>query len=241
MGVAAFISNTSTGGVISAVAKRYGPETLSVLVLDRHFDAISLSLRIGSSVNVTSDLETNPYPLPFNVTDIDQYCCGNFWAHLIDAGILLRENLLFVGVADYPRQQTDPISEKFGESYLSFEERGCSFFPLWKFDGRYINSLARFLSDKIATPYLYVSLDLDVGAYHCINAARYMDGLGINRQNLLDVASFIADGSRSRSFELAGFDIMEFNIHFLGIKTAEGLDDSTLPLVEDFIKTLTLT
>jgi hypothetical protein len=31
---------------------------------------------------------------------------------------------------------------------------------------------------------------------------------------------------------------MEFNMHFLGIKTAEGIEDSTLFLVQDFIKTL---
>ena len=37
---------------------------------------------------------------------------------------------------------------------------------------------------------------------------------------------------------LVGFDIMEFNMHFLGIKTADGVEDSTLPLVEDFIKRL---
>lgn len=234
------IDHSATGGVISALAKRYGPEMLSVVVLDRHFDAIPLSLRIDRSVNVTSDLETNTYPLSFNVTDIDQYCCGNFWAYLIDTGIVLPENLLFIGVADYPSQEIDPQWRRFRESYLSFEERGCSFFPLWKFDGWYIDSLAQFLNDKITTPYVYVSLDLDVGAYHCINAARYMDGPGINRQNLLDIATIIADGCRYGNFLLVGFDIMEFNMHFLGIKTAEGLEDSTLPLVQDFIKTLTL-
>ena len=31
---------------------------------------------------------------------------------------------------------------------------------------------------------------------------------------------------------------MEFDILFLGIKTAHGVDDSTFPLVQDFIKTL---
>jgi arginase family enzyme len=235
------IDHSTTGGVISALAKRYGPEMISIVVLDRHFDAIPLSLRIDGIVKATSDFETDTYPLLFNVIDEDQYCCGNFWAYLINAGIVLPENLLFVGVADYPSQKIDPKWQSFRESYLGFEERGCSFFPLWKFDGWYIDSLTQFLNDKITTPYVYVSLDLDVGSYRCINAARYMDGPGINKQNILDIVGIIADGSRNGSFMLVGFDIMEFNMHFLGIKTAEGGEDSTLPLVRDFIKTLTLT
>jgi hypothetical protein len=68
-----------------------------------------------------------------------------------------------------------------------------------------------------------------------------MDGPGINKQNILDIAGIIADGSRNGSFILVGFDIMEFNMHFLGIKAADGAEDSTLPLVRDFMKTLTLT
>ena len=108
-------------------------------------------------------------------------------------------NLLFVGVADYPSHQIDPKWRAFWESYLGFEERGCSFFPLWKFDGLYINSLTRFLNEKITTPYVYVSLDLDVGAYHCIMRHVTWTGLGISKQNILDIAGIIADGSRNGS------------------------------------------
>lgn len=234
------IDHSATGGVISALAKRYGPEMLSVVVLDRHFDAIPLSLRIDGISKVTWDFETNTDHLPCDVTEVDEYCCGNFWAYLINAGNLLPENLLFIGVADYPSQEIDPKWQRFRESYLRFEERGCNFFPLWKFDGCYIDSLTKFIHDKITTPYVYVSLDLDVGSYRCVNAARYMDGPGITRQNILDIAGIIADGNRNGSFMLVGFDIMEFNMHFLGIKTAEGVEDSTIPLIRDFIKTLTL-
>ena len=148
------------------------------------------------------------------------------------------EHLLFVGVADYPSPKIDPKWEQLRERYLGFEKRGCNFFPLWKFDGFYIDSLARFLNEKIKTPYVYVSLDLDVGAYNCTYAARYMDGIGINRQNLLDIAGIIADGNRNKKYGLVGLDIMEFNMHFLGIKTTEGIEDSTLSLVQDFIKRL---
>ena len=233
------VDHSATGGVISALTKRYSPEMLSIVVLDRHFDAIPLSLRMDGLFRGTSGFETDGSPHPLDVNELDQYCCGNFWAYLVDAGIVLPEHLLFVGVADYPSPEIDPKWERLRERYLGFEERGCGFFPSWKFDGRYTESLTQFIHDKVTTPYVYVSLDLDVGAYRCINAARYMDGPGITRENLLDIARIIAEGSQNGNFILVGFDIMEFNIHFLGIETAEGGKDLTLPLVHDFIKTLT--
>jgi arginase family enzyme len=243
------VDHSATGGVISALTKRYSPEMLSIVVLDRHFDAIPLSLRMDGLFR-SDPVDTHPSlvsrgergrPQPWNVNELDQYCCGNFWAYLIDAGIVLPEHMLFIGVADYPSPQIDPKWQRLRERYLGFEERGCSFFPLWKFDGWYVDSLSQFVHDKITTPYVYVSLDLDVGAYRCINAARYMDGPGITRENLLDIARIIAEGSQNGNFMLVGFDIMEFNIHFLGIETTEGGKDLTLPLVLDFIKTLTRT
>jgi arginase family enzyme len=193
---------------------------MSKIVLDSHFDAIPLSVRMDSVLNVNVGFYRNKNPLSCDVTEVNQYSCGNFWAYLIQAGIVLPENLFFVGVADYPGQKIDPKWNWFQESYLDFEDRGCNFFPLWKFDGFYIDSLTSFLHDKIKTPYVYISLDLDVGSYNCTYAARYMDGIGINRQNLLDVAGIIADGDRNGSFMLIGFDVMEFNMHFLGIKTS---------------------
>ena len=40
------IDHSATSGVISALVERYGPENLSVVVLDQHFDAIPLSVRL---------------------------------------------------------------------------------------------------------------------------------------------------------------------------------------------------
>jgi arginase family enzyme len=251
------VDHSATGGVISALSKKFSPEMLSIVVLDRHFDAIPLSLRIDGLFRNTpvahyqthslwSIDEHTPKGKRGNIqsqypNDLDQYCCGNFWAYLVDAGIVLPEHLLFVGVADYPSSKIDLKWERFREHYLDFEKRGCSFFPLLNFSGPYLDSLTQFIHDKIKTPYVYVSLDLDVGAYNCINAARYMDGPGITRENLLDIAQIVAKGSQNGNFTLVGFDVMEFNIHFLGIETADGEKDLTLPLVHDFIKTLTRT
>ena len=66
-----------------------------------------------------------------------------------------------------------------------------------------------------------------------------MDRQGISKQNLLDVANIIASQCCQGRFQIAGLDIMEFNMHFLGIETPSGIKDSTLLLAEEFIKALT--
>jgi arginase family enzyme len=232
------IDHSSTGGVISALAEKYGPEKLSIIVLDQHFDAIPLSLRIEAATQANSSQKTGINPRQFSGNDIDRYCCGNFWSYLINDGNVKPENMAFIGVADYPGDLTPRKIDRFQQSYLDFEKRGCSFYPLWQFEGQYIEALTGFLRENISTPYVYVSLDLDVGSYSCVHAARYMDRPGISRQNLLDVAGIIADGCRRGRFELVGFDVMEFNTHFLGIEMPGGLKDLTLDLVRDYIAAL---
>lgn len=42
------IDHSATGGVVSALVERYGAQSVSVVVLDRHFDAFSSSVRLES-------------------------------------------------------------------------------------------------------------------------------------------------------------------------------------------------
>jgi len=233
------IDHSATGGVISALAERYGPKALSVVILDHHFDAFPLSVRLGKTLRTSSDFGACMYPVsPLCIEHANQYCCGNFLAHLIDTEQILPENLLLIGVADYPRQGISQGCDSLRESYLKFERSGCSFFPSWRFDGEYLKDLTQFLHERITTRYVYVSLDLDVGAYRCVHAARYMDGTGIDRESLLAVAHIIATECRHGAFDLVGFDVMEFNMHSLGIKVSRGTEDLTMFLVRDFISAL---
>jgi arginase family enzyme len=230
------IDHSATAGVISALAEKYGPEMLSVVVLDQHFDAIPLSVRLAGAPRTDSNLPFAPMNTPVGFSN--QFCCGNFWAHLMGNRIVLPENLLFIGVADYPTHETESERNSFQKLYLNFEKQGCSFFPRRYFDGSYSNTLTQFCLEKITTPYVYISLDLDVGSYNSTYAARYMDSQGISKQNLLDVANIIASQCYQRRFKIAGLDVMEFNMHFMGIETPSGIKDSTLTLVKEFFKAL---
>lgn len=102
----------------------------------------------------------------------------------------------------------------------------------------YLENLQEFIHNKIRTPNVYVSLDLDVGAYRCVNAARYMDRIGIEGEAIMDVARSISNYSRAGFFRLAGLDVMELNVHFLGLETGEGTKDCTASIAIDFIREL---
>jgi len=233
------VDHSSTAGVVAALSTKYTPEKLGVVVFDQHFDAIPLSVRLEGAGTAGPDGVSGQPALPANPVGFsDAFCCGNFWAYLIDNVILLPENLLFIGVADYPHDDA-PQAEAYRKAYLDFEERGCRFFPGHRFGEEYRDALAGFLHDYITVPNVYVSLDLDVGSFAATYAARYMDRPGLSERNILDAAGILADKCRRSSFTIAGLDIMEFNMHFLGIEMPDGTKDTTLDLVRNFITTLT--
>lgn len=232
------VDHSATGGAISALSSESNPEQLSVLVLDQHFDGLPLALRLEAGM-----METSGYPegrtraIP-GILEDEAYCCGNFWKHLMDEGIVLPENLFFVGVADYPGEEMPPEWDKFRQNYLKFERRGCRFFSLKEFRGNYLDKLRRFIKKGIAAPNLYVSLDLDVGAYQCVHAARYMDWIGIDREALTAVVQIINELREVEKVRMVGLDVMEFNMHFLGLEIEPGKRDRTLEVARDFINAL---
>jgi arginase family enzyme len=230
------VDHSATAGVVSALSKKLGAQNLSVIVLDQHFDALPMSVRLAGAERIINPMGGNSLSavsLPENYQD--QLCCGNFWPRLMDEGHIRPQNLAFIGVADYP---SSSAPAEFRKAYLDFEKRGCRFFPLESFGGDYRVSLAEFIQSSIQTSELYVSCDLDVGAYNFSWAARYMDVPGISAQNLLFAAETINQTIQNRGANLAGLDIMELNIHFLGLPAGEGQPDSTLKTVGEFLQTL---
>jgi arginase family enzyme len=228
------VDHSASGGVVSALSEALGPDQLTVVVLDYHFDGLPAAVRMLPSL--AEQLSEAPLPEQrLRGSHVTEYCCGSFWAHLLRSQILRPERLLMIGVGDYPGPAPGPQWECFRRSYLDFEKQGCGFFPLAAFAGNYHEPLTRFLRTSITTPYVYVSLDLDVASGHCVHAARYMDGLGISQEQLLEVARLVRDQSEAGAYEIAGLDVMEFNMHLLGEETSTGAKDTTLATAWAFI------
>ena len=96
------IDHSATAGVISALSESYSPGDLSVVVLDQHFDAIPLSVRLAGAPEDNRDLMSgapfNPLNTPAGFND--QFCCGNFWGYLMDEGKL--SFLIIFSLSEYP-------------------------------------------------------------------------------------------------------------------------------------------
>jgi hypothetical protein len=67
-----------------------------------------------------------------------------------------------------------------------------------------------------------------------------MDGPGIEEKALLQIAHLVARGYRSGKYRLAGLDVVEFNMHLLGITMEDGVEDATVRVARDFIQALTI-
>ena len=235
------VDHTATMGVLAALSRKYGADNISVITLDQHFDAIPMSVRVAeTSGMIPNPMGGMPLAAPASLQGLKEHCCcGNFWEYILNEGYILPQNLSFIGSADYPGRLADSAVSPFRDCYLSFEKKGCRFFPLYRFNEQYIEPLTAFISEGIRTSKVYVSLDLDVGAYNFSWAARYMDVPGISLKNLLDTANRIRSVCQSQGAELVGFDIMEFNMHFLGIEPEDGTRDTTMETVGEYLKALT--
>jgi len=148
------IDHSATGGVVSALSEELGPGNLSVVVIDQHFDCLPVSLRLGTGSLIGLNLPNLPGDTGIlnAAGNNDEYCCGDFWKYLIDSGVVLPENLMFIGVADYPEKEASPGWETYRENYLRFEKLGCRFFPLREFEGQYAEKLQTFIEENVATP-----------------------------------------------------------------------------------------
>jgi len=67
-----------------------------------------------------------------------------------------------------------------------------------------------------------------------------MDRPGIEGKALHHIAHSIARTCRSRRFRIAGLDVMEFNMHLLGITMKDGVEYTTVRVACDFIRALTV-
>ena len=213
------VDHSLAGGAMRAVAERYGPESVSFLVLDAHFDGLPTHLRQPSA--------QDPYPAP------DTFHCGSFLHYLLEEGTVLPQNLVLVGVSDYPGRASSR-QDALARAYLSWADRGVTF--ITKSQVRSPAPLARLKQrlDAARTPWVYVSLDADVGACAGIPAVRFLDRVGLEAEEILAIAQEIGSRVRARQFRLAGFDVSEVDVHLLGLEE----DDPTISVCLEFIERL---
>lgn len=208
------VDHSLTGGVLQRLAARYGPENITCVVLDSHLDAVPTPLTSGA---IAYDLETNPQSVydasdPFIAGRPDSYNASSFLHHLIADGVVLAGNLIVAGISDYPPKRAfrikDPRIQAFTRAYSGLRNQGARILTKKDLAGG-AGKLAAVLS-QVKTPYLYVSIDMDIGALNALEGVRFRNWTGIGEKQIYGLARAIAKATDGGP-ELIGLDVTEFN------------------------------
>lgn len=208
-------------GPLAALSRKFSAESLAVVVLDSHFDAIPARLRAPAGL----DLSWNREGL-----------CGDFLAKLIREGTVLPENLFVIGVSDFPPPEASETP--YGRAYLSLIASGVKVFTRDEALRKNFGARLREELGRTRARRLYVSLDADVGAGQGLNAVRYIDAVGLPRPRVLEIARLLRRLIQTGRFTLAGADVCEVDVHLLDLPDPEGNPDRTIVTCAEFLATL---
>ena len=234
-----------TGGVLRALSRKYGATNISVIVFDGHFDAIPTNLRLALASYSKEHKDELAIPFPEFIDSIDErteippsYNCGTFLQHLIQETVILPQNLIIFGCVDYPNAELkaipDPRVQSFIDFYLAYEKKGTKIIPNFK-DNAKIQLAFKKALDSINTPYLYISMDVDVGSLNEILAARFMEFIGVDSACLNNAADSLKAYLHPKKGHLIGLDIMEVEVFYLNAKLKSGKVDHTLEIMDNLL------
>jgi len=208
------VDHSLTGGVFEKLMERFRPADTSLVVLDSHTDALPSALISGA---IRYDMETNPGS-PYDPSDPylkdrpESYNASSFLYHLLEAGVVAPSNLYIIGISDYPPKRSFRINDdrirRYVSHYSELKKRGVTLLA----KGDLINSPSRVraILDRIRTPHLYISIDMDVGAGNALDGVRFRDRRGLNEKQIYRIAGLLQE-ILSKGTVLIGMDLAEFN------------------------------
>jgi len=252
------IDHSCTGGVLEALTKRYGKENITLLVLDAHFDGIPQSIRYeaiqrikdsieaSSLINHMPDVFSRVYYTPSLI--VDSYASGSFLYYLLEEDKVKPSNLKFIGIREYPGKERveflrskglleEPSIKKMFEIFNDLEERGTQFITRAQIRREGVERALNLLKE-IETPYLYLSVDIDVIAISAIYGSRSLNLAGLTENQLYEVGLTIKKLLEKDGIQLVGFDIMETDPYRAGFKINEREIDRTYQIEANFIRQL---
>lgn len=234
------IDHSMTGGVYSALSRHYGQENLSLIIIDSHTDAVPMQQLAGA---IQYDTEVNPSSVhdaddPFLYNRPDSYNASSFVHTLVREKRVDPKNLYIIGVSDYPEKKAlrvkDARIKKYTGAYTDLKRMGvkiitkkeCKLNP---------HKLTGFFN-HIVTPYVYVSIDMDIGANNALEGVRFRNWKGLNEPQIQKLGHAVAN-IFSNSVQLAGMDICEIDPRRAGAAFPSG-NDRTYVIAAELIKTI---
>ncbi len=234
------VDHSLTGGVFKQLAGFYGPDNISLVILDSHTDALPVSV-VAEAVQY--DLETNPDSLhdphdPYLYNRPDSYNASSFLDYLLSEGSVLPHNLYILGIGDFPPKQAfrikDPRIKRYVGQFSTLKRQGVTL--LTKNDLLLSPAKVKSVLKQIRTPWIYLSIDLDIGAGNAVEGVRFLDRQGLNEAQLMRVVGYLRD-VLDRGIGLAGFDLTEINPRIAGLQLPGG-QDPTYRIAVEVIKKL---
>ncbi len=234
------VDHSGTGGCIEALVEKYGKANLSVVMLDSHFDGIIPTQRLKL---IQHDIEFNPNTKfskddPYLYNRVDSFNADSFLYFLLKENKILSKNLFVLGVSDYPpksaKDARDERIKEYYEFYKKFEDDGVTILSKNKLKANFEMALKKVF-EKINTPYLYVSVDIDIGSRQALNGARFLDYLGLNESEIYKILDKLNKYVKEQNIEIVGADVMEIDQLKAGKKIGKKTDktyDITLEVVK---------
>ena len=80
----------------------------------------------------------------------------------------------------------DQRIREYYEFYKKFEDDGVTILPKNKLKANFEISLKKIF-EKIKTPYIYISVDIDIGSRQALTGARFIDYLGLEESEIYKI------------------------------------------------------
>jgi arginase family enzyme len=223
------VDHSGTGGCIEALAEKYGKANISVVMLDSHFDGIIPTQRLKL---IQHDIEFNPNTKfskddPYLYNRVDSFNADSFLYFLLKEKKILPKNLFVLGVSDYPpnaaKDARDPRIREYYEFYRKFEDDGVTILPKNKLKANFEMALKKIF-EKIKTPYVYVSVDIDIGSRQALTGARFLDYLGLEESEIYRILDGLNRYAKEKKIEIVGADVMEIDQSKAGQRFGKNYD-----------------
>lgn len=232
------IDHSLTGGAYKAVSDYYGKENVSLLVIDTHTDAIPMSAHADA---IQYDIDINPSSVydpkdPYLYDRPDSYNASSFLYHMLQSDDVIPQNLFIMGVSDYPEKKTfrikDDRIQRYTSAFSSLKRKGCKI--VTKKDCQFGFNKLKTIISNISTAYVYISVDMDIGAANAVNGVRFLNWKGLDERMIFQLINEICEVF-NRNVKLAGMDIVEINPRKAGEQSHNG-KDKTYEIAAEIIK-----
>ena len=236
------VDHSLTGGALKKLGELYEPEDISLIVLDSHTDAIPMSVMAGM---IQYDIDTNPDTFydrndPFLYERPDSYNASSFIYYLLAEKVVKPQNLYILGISDYPPKHAFRIKDQRVESYVNIfselKRKGVTL--LTKNDFLLSPSKMKNMLTHIKGSYIYISIDMDIGARNGIGGVRFLERQGLNERQIYRIIDLLKV-LLSRGVRLVGLDFTEINPRRAG-RNDSTVTDQTYRITANIIKRLLL-